>query len=348
MDPKSNPSAHRVGLRQVAAGAGVCLMTASLSLRDSPKISAATRTRVREVAERLGYRPDAEISRLMGRLRASRLVRGSVAIALIDLLPKDGEEHFYTRRLRQGVIERADALGFSVDLFRLRDYGDDARKMMRVIRSRGIVGGVLLPSDRPVTLPTTIWNGFSVVAATSAVVAPRFHCVVPNQLYNTMALIERMHERGYSKVGAIITESLEKRTAHCYSLALIWHGHGDRILILEDQESTQVHEKRIAAWLKDHAVDVIFAQNAEVVARTLRSGARRTGLVSLSTIEPGPVAYQDEMPDHIGESAVSLLAGMMHNNETDVPEHPRVTTVDGVFRDAPSVRRKRSARAAVR
>jgi DNA-binding LacI/PurR family transcriptional regulator len=321
-------------------------MTASLSLRDSPKISAPTRARVREVAQRLGYRPDAEIARLMGKLKASRMVRRSIAIALIDLQAEGGEaEHYYIKRLRKGVVTRADALGFSVDSFRLRDYADDARKMMRVVRSRGIAGGILLPTDRPVRLPKGIWGGFSVVSATSAVLAPRFHCVVPNQLYNTMALIERMHERGYRKVGAIITESLEQRTAHCYSLALIWHGHGGRILILEDGVPPEAHEKRIAEWLEDHAVDVIFAQNAEVVARTLRSGARKVGLVSLSTIEPGTVAYQDEMPDYIGESAVSLLVGMMHNNETDEPEHPRVTTVDGKFRDAASVRRPKRARA---
>ncbi len=328
-----------MGLREVAAEAGVCLMTVSLALRDSPKISAATRQRVRAVADRLGYRPDAEVARLMGKLRASRMVRGSIAIALIDLQPQGGEaEHHYTKRLRQGAVARAGELGFSVDSFRLRDYGGSAEKMMRVIRSRGIVGGVLLPPDRPVTLPKTIWGGFSVVSATSAVVMPRFHCVIPNQLYNTMALIEQMHARGYQKVGAIITESLEKRTAHCYSLAMIWHGHGERILLLEDGATDEAHERRIAAWLRDHAVDAIFAQNAEVVARAVQSGADRIGLVSLSTIAPGPIAYQDELPDYVGESAVSLLAGMMHNSETDVPTHPRVTTIDGVLREAASLR----------
>ncbi len=347
MTPSAPQSSfRRVGLREVAQSAGVCLMTASLSLRDSPKISAATRERVRAVAAKLGYRPDAEIARLMGRLRASRTQRYSVAIALVDLCAgAEASEHFYVKRLRQGALAGAEALGFGVDLIRLRDYGD-AQKMMRVIRSRGITGGILLPSDAPVKLPASIWEGFSVVSATSAVVTPRFHCVVPNQLYNTMALIENIHGRGYQKVGAIFTESLEQRTAHCYSLALMWHGHGARVLILEDDLSPEAREEKIVEWLRTHSVDVVFAQNADLVARALRTRLSRTnvGLVSLSTIEGGPIAYQDELPDYIGESAVSLLVGMMHNNETGVPSHPRVTTVDGVFREAPSVRSSPRAR----
>jgi len=333
---------RRVSLREIAREAGVAIMTVSLSLRDSPKITEPVRKRVCEIAHRLGYRPDAEISRLMSRLRASRTTKYSVSLALVDLVSSAAAEHHYVRRLREGAMMRAEALGYGVNLFRLRDYKGDPKKMMRVIRARGIVGGVLLPADEPTRMPETLWDGFAIVSATTAVTAPRFHCVVPNQLYNTMALIENMHRRGYQKVGAIITESLEQRTAHCYSLAMIWHGHGERILILKDTIAPAERERTVAAWLRDHAVDVILAQHTDLVTRAAGAGnlqgGERPGLVSLSTIQPGDVAYQDELPEYIGESAVSLLVGMMHNNETGVPGHPRVTTVDGAFREGPSVR----------
>ena len=69
------PTPGRIGLRQIAEAAGVCLMTVSLSLRDSPKISVATRERVCRLAGQLGYRPDPELSRLMKHLRSSRTLR---------------------------------------------------------------------------------------------------------------------------------------------------------------------------------------------------------------------------------------------------------------------------------
>lgn len=341
----------RVGLRAVAEAAGVCLMTASLSLRDSPTISGATRARVRAAAERLGYRPDPEIARLMGRLRSSRVMAGSVVVAIFDLQSLPGPvDHPYVTRVRQGIERHLEELGYGSALLRLRDYGGDASKMMRVVRSRGITGCILLPSNRPIEFASTVkWDGIAVVAATTSVIHPRFHRVVPNQIFNAMTLIEEMHHRGYRKIGAILNESLEQRTTHNYSLALTWHGHRSRILILPDESTPEADEQLIEAWLREHEVDVIFAQNAEIVRRAMRPevlGAHQVGLLSLSTIGDEGIAYQDEQPEYIGESAVSLLAGMMYNNETGIPEHPRVTTIDGVFRDGPTVRPATGAPAA--
>ena len=51
-------------------------MTVSLALRDSPKISAVTRERIRKIALQLGYQPDPELSRLLKHLRLSRTAQG--------------------------------------------------------------------------------------------------------------------------------------------------------------------------------------------------------------------------------------------------------------------------------
>lgn len=340
--PVGKNSPRRVGMRAVAEAAGVCLMTVSLSLRDSPTISAQTRARVRAVAEKMGYRPDPEIARLMGRLRPSRVARQSVVIAMLDLQSDQVEEdHPYIAKLRRGIEKQVDHLGYGSTLLRLRDYGGSAAKLMRVIRNRGIVGCILLPSNEPVRLDGRIkWDGIAVVAATSSVLAPRFHGVAPNQIHNSMALVEDMYLRGYKRIGLILTESLEMRTAHHYSLSLTWHGHRNRILILPDNASPEEDEQRIARWLDEHEVDVIFAQNAQIVSRAIRytsQGEGGVGLISLSTINQPGIAYQDERPEYIGESAVSLLAGMMHNNENGIPIYPRVTTVDGIFREDTSV-----------
>jgi LacI family transcriptional regulator len=320
-------------------------MTVSLAMRDSPKISGPTKTRVRQYAAELGYRPDPEVARLMGRLRASRLARRSVVIAVLDL-GKDSTlpVHPYGVRLRTGIARHAERLGFGLTTFRLCDYHGDGRKLMAVIRSRGITGLIILPADEPVVFdPGIDWSGFAVVAATTSVLAPRLHRVVPHQIYNSMSLVAEMGRRGYTRIGAILSQSFEARTAHYHSLVLAWHGHRERILLLPDSTSAAANEKRIAAWIREHEVDVILAQDAALVYRALRSAglkrrAKNIGLVSLSTIENQGIAFQDELPEYIGETAVSLLAGMMHHNETGLPEHPRITTVDGVFRSAPSVR----------
>jgi LacI family transcriptional regulator len=225
---------ERVGLRDVARAAGVCLMTASLAMHNSPRISAATRARVRSLADQLGYRPDPEISRLMGRLRVSRKSRGAEVIGMLDLrVEEERSLHPYDVALRDGIKARADELGFGTSLFRLVDYDRSLKKLLRVVRNRGIKGVILLPSNQPpATLdPAVNWDGIAVMAATTSVLAPRFHQVVPNTLYNVMLMIEGVQKKGFTRLGAIIGETLEQRTAHQYSLALTWHGHRERILI---------------------------------------------------------------------------------------------------------------------
>src|ERR1051326_6963000 len=48
-----------IRLKDIAAKAGVSLMTVSKVLRDAPDVSQATKSRVRQISEEMGYVPDA-------------------------------------------------------------------------------------------------------------------------------------------------------------------------------------------------------------------------------------------------------------------------------------------------
>src|SRR5215211_5116499 len=113
---RSFPQAKvRVGLREVAAVAKVCVMTVSLAPRDNPRISTGTRDRIKRLAAELGYHPDPELSRLMNHLRASRTARGKIGIAVIDFHPTAGfVENVYNAKIRLGATRRAEELGFSI------------------------------------------------------------------------------------------------------------------------------------------------------------------------------------------------------------------------------------------
>jgi len=53
-----SPDHRRVTMSDVALAAHVHKSTVSLALRNQPKLNAATRERIRKIAEELGYRPD--------------------------------------------------------------------------------------------------------------------------------------------------------------------------------------------------------------------------------------------------------------------------------------------------
>src|SRR5215213_1596118 len=72
MASESGLSGRRLTLAEVAARAGVSVPLVSIVMRDAPGASAATRERVRRIAEELGYRPDSR-ARLLRSAR-SRLI----------------------------------------------------------------------------------------------------------------------------------------------------------------------------------------------------------------------------------------------------------------------------------
>lgn len=327
----------RLGLREVAEAAGVCLMTVSLSLRNSPKISRPTRERVQEIARNLGYQPDPEISRLMQHLRTSRTSRGTTGLAIVDFYPSlDFPELAYHRRIRDGITRRSAELGFTVDQLKAAEYRFNLRQVLKVVRNRGVEGLVLFPSVvAPLVLdPAVEWHGLSVVAVTNSILAPRFHTVAPHQFSNMMRLIESMQAHGYRKIGMILEESFDERTAHHFTAAMDWQGHGARVLQLPAGRAPEDKVERMKTWIRKHAPDLVFAQAPDLAWQAVQAGKSRPRPVVAALGTPNDASFSclDEHPEEVGTAAVDLLAGMMYYHETGIPAHPRTTMIDGELR----------------
>lgn len=334
--PRPPAPKTRVGLREIAAAANLSAMAVSLALRESPKIAAATRDRVRRLARELGYQPDPEISRLMRHLRSSRTLRDTTAFAIVDFYPAGpGSEHDYNRRIRDSAMRRAQQLGLRVTLLHGADDPRDLRSLLNVIRHRGLEGALLLPPVRPLALdPAIQWNGVSVVATSHSILSPRFHSVVPHQFSNMMRLIEAVQAQGGRRIGGIFDEYFDERTAHHFTAALTWHHHRARILVLPQSLAPAARRERVETWVARHRPDVLLAQAADALdwAFDLAKNSRRSGapeIVSLGPHRAREFSYIDESPDLVGASAVDLLAGMMYYHETGIPAHPRTTMIEG-------------------
>lgn len=70
-------------LREIARRAGVSHTTVSLSLRNHPSIPEATRERLRELADRLGYRSNVLVSALMSRVRLKQHKSGPEVVGFL-------------------------------------------------------------------------------------------------------------------------------------------------------------------------------------------------------------------------------------------------------------------------
>jgi DNA-binding LacI/PurR family transcriptional regulator len=333
---RSFPQAKvRVGLREVAAAAKVCVMTVSLALRDNPRISALTRDRIKRIATDLGYHPDPELSRLMNHLRASRTARGKIGVAVIDFYPTPGfVENVYNARIRLGAERRAAELGFSITTMHAADYKLSLPNLLKVIRARGLEGALLLPSVVPMELDTTVnWNGISVVGTSKSILAPRFHCVVPNQFGNTMRLFETLQRQGRRRICAVFDELFDERTGHNFTAAVNWKPEGRATLIVPQDASQSDRAELVAGWLAEQRPDAVFAQSDAVTAAIPRLRRARPRLsfqiVSLGAHNSAGFSYLDEGAELVGSGAIDLLGGMMYYHETGIPAHPRTTLIDG-------------------
>lgn len=123
-----------VMLADVARAAGVSLSTASRALAGSALVSTATRDRVRQQAQALGYEPN---------LAARQLATGRAqAIALV--LP-DVENPFYAG-VAKGVQRRLRAAGLSAVLADTEE--EPGRELDVVARLAGVAGRFVLASPR--------------------------------------------------------------------------------------------------------------------------------------------------------------------------------------------------------
>ena len=71
----------RSTLRDVALAAGCHYSTVSLALRDHPRIPSETKSRIREAAKRLGYRPDPALAALSAYRTIKHPARGQTVVA---------------------------------------------------------------------------------------------------------------------------------------------------------------------------------------------------------------------------------------------------------------------------
>src|SRR3954470_6649810 len=125
-----------VRLKDIAARAGVSVMTVSKVLRDAPDISPATKVRIKMLAQEMGYVPDSLAQGL--RTRTTRTI-GLVISAVTNPL--------FARAIL-AIEEQAHALGY--ELILAHSLNEPAREetVIRRLLSRRVDGLIISPVYR--------------------------------------------------------------------------------------------------------------------------------------------------------------------------------------------------------
>ncbi len=246
-------------LRDIAEATGLTVATVSRALSGKDQIAQGTRRRVREAAERLGYHPDPALSRLAAwRWGTPQASSGSMLAVVTDSEPEMPE---YCRRRIQGIRERAQQRGYGVEVFHLRNYGQDPKRIARVLEHRGIRGVLIERVHLPGSFEGFPWEAFACVAVGIGEERLPVPSVTTDLFAAGRMLWQQARERGYQRIGQILLFSGKPdpylRLLAAAHLEQRSEGGGVVVPILDLQVDGDPMP-RFAAWFRKHRPDVIL------------------------------------------------------------------------------------------
>ncbi len=359
---------NRVTLNDIALATGLSRSGVSRALRNDPRVPPATCGRVQSAATKLGYRPDPELSSVLRLLRERKTERYVETLAFFswheDRIERAG--NLYTKWLFHGARRHAEALGYRLDEYWTREPGMTPRRLQSVLASRGIrgvlVGPVTNEDSRSFAFP---WDRFSVVAATAAFPDVTLHRARPRNFENSRMAINQMLALGYRRIGLMLDDYINERSAHAIQSAYLdfqyTHPGLPALPLLElhglgpdpQPDAARMAEgeyARFTMWQQEHQPDVILASRV-VFCEWLRRARLRVpadvGFVSLEGVNEGQrFSHIDQHPDRVGAAGIDLLIAVLNHNTRGVPSEALTVTVEGAWVAGSSTRRKmRSGRA---
>jgi DNA-binding LacI/PurR family transcriptional regulator len=188
---------RRTTLADVAAEARCSKSTASLALRNDPRIPEGTRVRVQVCARALKYRPDPALSYIAARRWQTRTSPSGSVVAFITTNHPQGI--FLDEGALRGARQQAEEFGYRLDHFRAEDYGDPTH-LARVIHHRGIRGVIMGKLMREDFLAHFPWSEFCGVACDTGFYKAPLHLVMPDHSHAVKRAFHEASDRGYRRI----------------------------------------------------------------------------------------------------------------------------------------------------
>lgn len=323
-------------LVKVAREADVALSTASLALRGSPLVKAATAARVRAVAERLGYQADLRVGSLMARIRRTKAAqdRERLAFVWVSATRPETRREGFCKVTFAGAKRRAEELGCALEEFWLHDDGMTAARLEKILVTRGITGVVFSAPlhDMEVSVDWN-WSYFAAAVIGNSEFHPPLHRAGHYHYRSMWTAMEKVRAAGCRRPAAVLHEAHHRRIHGVHQAAFVAnHPVPSRALgMARFGWPASVAETR--AWLTKVKADALICV-VGADEETLEAVREAPGLKAVVTLA-GPRAGLpgiDMREDLIAGSAVDLVVAQLHRNERGVPAHPTTLLLEGEWR----------------
>jgi LacI family transcriptional regulator len=336
----------------VAAAAGVSVMTVSLALRNRPEVAQSTATRVRQWAEKLGYRPDPALSALVHHRRGrARGIRAGMALLTAWETRNEWQETPVGGLAWEGARRRAEEYGYRIEHFWLGRDAEHARRVSDVLMHRGIRGAIIAPMLIPWREIAFPWERFAVVTLERNADFPSLPHVSPNHYADLLRAWDHLLGLGYRRIGLATFSWLSERNQRRWEAAqLIRQNAGlaraDRVptLVVPSGPHSVPPVAAVDRWITRHRPEVVLSPSPEFRRAILESGRaipRDVAFASLQRqLEDDGVAGINQHRDKMGAACVDALHARLLRSDYGVPDSLSGTTIDGDWVDGPSAPRR--------
>ncbi len=323
-------------------------MTVSRVMRNSPHVSAPLREQVRRAAQKIGYRPNPQIARLMTIVRSAKGRRVGAAIGVIrDDIPEDElHDRAYQYVSLQDIRARAERHGYRAEEFFLGRNGLTPGRLNAILRARGVEGIIVSPQSSRAFGAQLDFAPFAAATFGYGLQSPALHRASTNMTQGILTAAQHLERRGYRRIGIAITHWIDSRADHTYSGALLHYQQKlparQRVPLLVIPDQVRGGADAFAAWFRRHQPDVIISFDTYVPEWLARLGVRTPEDVGLVvhdwTERMKSFAGIHHRRAHVAAAAVDLVATQLMHNERGIPAVPHQILIPPAWIEGPSIR----------
>ncbi|OAM91065.1 hypothetical protein AW736_05395 [Termitidicoccus mucosus] len=285
----------------------------------------------------------------MSQIRVSRRPSTNGVIALVvDHYPEDEwRRHESYRVYFDGVVKRAEQLGYHIECFFLLAPGMTASRIDRILQARGIRGLILAPPYFGNRRLNMRWSHYACVGTGYAWEQQQFDRVAHDHDQNAVLAFQNLRIRDYLRIGLVLPAFyVEGRgTRWLDGFLLCQHGIPEEqrlppFIGSPEENSFADFKKWHAKWRPDALLTLYGHEMKWLEALHLRV-PQDIGLACLIRPLDSFFAGIDDRYAEIGGAAVELTASKIGFNHYGIPQYPRLLLIDGQWIDGKSVRRRR-------
>jgi len=338
----------RATLKRIADMVGVSKMTVSRALREGTSVDETLRARIRETAERIGYRHDVRISQVMSAIHKSQAppYRETLALVWTHRRSEEDPSDTYYREVMHGATRRAEQLGYKLDQIWVAEESITGRALSRILQSRGIRGALIAP---PATLRAYShvwldWPKFCCVLIGRSFVNKGLARVLPDHYLNCVLAMRRLRRLHYQRIGLVLSRSMDERSIRLVRSAFLsFHPLGLRRSASLVFTGNGIDAAKLLKWIAKAKPEVVIANFEKTFPRIEQLQTDLPRGIDLITLNwnrgQTGLSGVDQRSVAIGEQALDLLLLRLQHNLFGLDELAPVINVPGVWVQETSLRK---------